>query len=153
MNKLYIMIGVPGAGKSTWIKHYFAAAATKTAVISKDCIRYMIWGENYVFSELTEPLVKDITRESIKCAVDNGFNIIIDETNIRKACRESIKELVTDEYEIIYVVFRNTDTLDRRMINPKGYSRDEWDAVIKGMVNSMEWPGEKECDRLINIYH
>jgi len=149
---MYILIGVPGCGKSTWAKENIDE---DTVVVCKDAFRSML-RMNYEFNSKYEPIVKSLQEEAIFCASLNGLNIIVDETNIKKSKREKLKKLVeptcfTPGYKIVYVVFRDTDTLDRRMNEPRGYSREEWDEVIKGMIKSMEWPKAEECDELILI--
>jgi len=138
---MYILIGVPGCGKSTWSKENINE---DTVVICKDAFRSML-RINYEYNMKYEPIVHDLQTAAITSAVKNGLDIIVDEVNIKKSKRDVLKELVPG-YEIIYVVFKNTDTLDRRMNDSRGYSREEWDAVIQGMIKSMEWPEADECD-------
>lgn len=146
MSKMYIMIGVPGCGKSTWSKEIIDE---NTVVVCKDAFRSML-RIDYEYNMKYEPIVHDLQTAAIASAVENGLNIIVDEVNINKAKRDVLKELVPG-YEISYVVFKNTDTLDRRMNEPRGYSREEWDEVIKGMIKSMEWPETDECDELMLV--
>lgn len=146
MNKMYIMIGVPGCGKSTWSRENINE---NTVVICKDAFRSML-RIDYEYNMKYEPIVHDLQTAAITSAAKNGLNIIVDEVNVNKYKRYLLKKLVPD-YEITYVVFKNTDTLDRRMNEPRGYSREEWDEVIKGMIDSMEWPSEEECDNLILV--
>ena len=155
MSKMYILIGVPGCGKSTWCKENIDE---KTVVVCKDAFRSML-RIDYEYNLRYEPIVHDLQTAAIASAVMNGLDIIVDETNIKKHKRDVLKKLVPTifnqgcytGYDIIYVVFKNTDTLDRRMNEPRGYTREQWDEVIKGMIASMEWPTENECDELLTI--
>jgi predicted kinase len=137
------MIGVPGSGKSTWIKNN----NTNAVIISKDDIRTMLWGY-YVYDSKTEPLVSDIASKAILSAVSRGFDIIVDETNICREKRLKLAEMASG-YEVVYVVFRNTDTLSRRIEDSKGISEDVWKDVITGMTETIEWPEPDEYDVLI----
>jgi len=141
MNKMYILIGIPGCGKSTWSKENINE---NTVVICKDAFRSML-RIDYKYNKKYEPIVHDLQTAAIISAANNELDIIVDEVNINKAKRDKLKEIVPD-YEIVYVVFKNTDTLDRRMNEPRGYTREEWNEVIQGMIESMEWPETDECD-------
>ena len=149
MNKMYILIGVPGCGKSTWAKDNIDK---ETVVVCKDAFRNML-RINYEFNPRYEKIVKDLQKAAIISAVVNGFNIIVDETNIKKSKRHDLKLLLEEDYfatyEVVYVVFRDTNTIDRRMKESRGYSREEWEEVIRGMVKDMEWPEAEECDEII----
>lgn len=150
MNKMYILVGVPGCGKSTWVKENLEE---NTVVVCKDAFRSML-RIDYEFNPLYEILVELLQNAAIAAAVKNGFNIIVDGTNIKKSKRDILKEIVkglSSDYKIIYVVFKNTDTLNRRMNEPRGYSREKWNAIIQGMIESMEWPEEDECDEYLSF--
>ena len=73
----------PACGKTTWAREkvsHDSESRRTWVIISKDSIRNML-GEYWV--ESREDLVRKIEWESARCAVQQGYNIIIDATNLR----------------------------------------------------------------------
>jgi predicted kinase len=150
---VWILVGIPGAGKSTWAKE--KAKDGNTIIISRDDLRYMIKGE-YIFDMRYEPLIKEMSRSMIADAMRAGFDIIIDETNITKRQRTEIIEFVKDNEDfddfasIIAVVFEEKENnLENRMREPRGLSRDLWESVINKMKDN--WEDITDDERFVKI--
>ena len=150
--KLYILCGLIGSGKSTWARE--KAKGDKTVIINKDQIRTMLEGE-YFFDNEYEQLVKQLAKISIIRALEKGFNVIVDETNITKIKRQIYFGLIKEfssiidynvKVEIMYFPEREKN-IENRMKDPKGQSRESWEAVYKGMVSSFEEPTIQELPR------
>ena len=152
--KLYITIGLPGSGKSTWSKK-IQKKEKNTIIISRDSIRTMLNG-GYAFVPEQEEYVLDLSRIAIKKAMQAGFNIIIDETLLKTVHRaELYRELFQNnlgyekdwrkKYKIIYVVFKMgldgylAYNLMRRKRDKKEQPFKIWEKVIKGMYST--WTG------------
>ncbi len=148
--KVYVTIGLPGSGKSTWAKN-IAKSDDNIVIINRDGLRSMIRGE-YVFDVRYERLIKEATDDMIMRSLESGFDVIIDETHIRKDRRQEIIDIVRDfdEYsscktEVVYVWFtENEKNVENRMKEPRGYDREKWTEVIAGMKKSFEYPEENE---------
>ena len=84
MHNLYLMIGIPGSGKSTWLKTH----ATDGKVISRDVIRYSLLqeGDEY-FSKENE--VYRIFVDEIRKSIDENENTYVDATNLNKFARNN----------------------------------------------------------------
>lgn len=83
----YLMIGMPGAGKSTWVKNNLP----DLPVVSRDIIRgYDEVGvsngvdDKKVGSKDQETLVTDIERREIKELCEKGEDFVVDDTNTGK---------------------------------------------------------------------
>lgn len=87
---LYLMIGIPGSGKSTWAREN----STKIGqLIPLDVIRKEIYG--YFPSELNEELESKVWSKAIKSAsncLNGNINTIIDSMALTKAFRKYIFE-------------------------------------------------------------
>lgn len=84
MNKPLVLVlqAPPACGKSTRAREYTRGEGSlKWVIVSKDDIRKML-GNYWVVSR--EDLVKKIEWESARCAVQGGYNVIIDSTNLRE---------------------------------------------------------------------
>lgn len=164
MSTVYLLIGLPGSGKSTWSRQ-LTKNNQDVIIISRDSFRTMIKDE-YTFNLRFEPFIKQATNKSIECAIENGFDVIVDETHIRKDRRleiiktirdyESSYGLITDIYgrtKIVYLWFtESTNNLENRMKEPRNHDIDQWKQVIEGMIKVFEEPTEDEgCDELIKI--
>lgn len=81
MGKLIVLQAPPACGKSTWAREHATGELAKSwIIISKDDIRKML-GDYWV--ESREDLVKKIEWQSAAIAAQQGYNIIIDATNLR----------------------------------------------------------------------
>ncbi|MEM1135391.1 MAG: AAA family ATPase [Bacteroidota bacterium] len=86
--KLLILSGLPASGKSTWAKNY--CAKNKDWVrINRDDLRYMR-GEYWIPKQ--EKLINDWENQCMLAALQRGYNVILDATNLNK---DRNKERVT----------------------------------------------------------
>lgn len=85
MNTLYIPIGLPGSGKSTWARAW-AKSVVPTVIVCRDDLRNMLYStpwspENEEFTRRTEAL---IVFEAIK----SGRDVVMADTNFDPAWRK-----------------------------------------------------------------
>ena len=132
--KAYLLIGLPGSGKSTWAKK--KAKDKNTFIVSRDAIRQAM-KYNYVFNFRYEDAVKDITFKMIASIVSYGFDVIIDETNVKRKRRLDLVQflkIINPQIKIFYLLFDGkNNNLANRMKEPKGYTKKQWQKVIDKM--------------------
>lgn len=93
MNKpkktLYIMIGIPGSGKSTWIQKHIDSFEDSVFLASRDAIRFLMLkdGEDYFVHENE---VYDEFINQIKLGLENCDVVIADATHITKGSRHKL---------------------------------------------------------------
>lgn len=161
MQKLILMCGLPGSGKSTIAQQTQQKTKENTIIISRDNLRTMLFGtyENYDFNKDNEALVKRITFGALDVAIEKGFNIIIDETNLTKKKRRSwiingrlMAEKCGIDLKIscVWVKTSKEECKKRRRIDNKE-SNNNWDAIIDGMVENWQTPNNDEFDKLFII--
>ena len=145
MKKLYVMVGVPASGKSTWIKDQIWALGltiVSTDAFVEDYARSQ--GKTYseVFDEYM-PTAVELMAEQVIRARELGHDIIWDQTSTTIATRAKKLRMLPDYYAIA-VVFRtpDRDTLDRRLISRPGKSIPRH--VVDNMINNWEEPTEDE---------
>jgi len=90
MQTAYILRGLPASGKTTWAKALIYNSLNKKFIkrVNKDELRTMF--DNYIFSNKNEKFVNNIQEAAIKLVLEQGNNVIIDNTHITN---ESVKKL------------------------------------------------------------
>lgn len=92
MSKFFMMIGLPGSGKSTEAKRI--AEKENAVIVSSDSIRKELYGNEEIQTDPAK--VFRLVEARIKEALKNGRNAIMDATNIsgkrRKAWLEGLKD-------------------------------------------------------------
>jgi predicted kinase len=140
-----MLIGIPGSGKSTWIKNQTWAlglTVVSTDAFVEDYARAQ--GKTYseVFTEYM-PTAVNLMAEQVVFAREHGHTIIWDQTSTTVASRTRKFNMLPD-YEHIAVVFKTPDhkELMRRLFSRPG--KDIPDHIIASMIASWEDPTEEE---------
>lgn len=99
MSNLYIMVGIPGSGKSYYLKD-------KTNVVSRDKVRFsIISNEDEYFSKEKE-VFKEFVRQ-IQEYIDKGEDVYADATHLNGVSRfKLMNALNLDKVDIIPIVMR-----------------------------------------------
>ena len=145
MPKCYQLVGVPGSGKSTWVKNQ--DWAKDCAIVSTD-----MWvdmeaertGKTYsqIFVDYMPHAVK-LMAIHVELAREKGMDIIWDQTSTTIASRTRKFNMLPD-YEHIAVVFKTPEhkELMRRLFSRPG--KEIPDHVIASMIASWVDPSEEE---------
>lgn len=144
MPKVYVLVGVPGAGKSTWVANQDWA---------KDCIyvssdRHVdeyaaSVGKTYneVFKEYATTAI-GMMLDDVVAAREAGKDIIWDQTSVNVKSRKKKFSMLPDYYHIA-VVFPTPDPEEhaRRLNRPGKHIPKE---VLDSMIKNFEMPTEEE---------
>lgn len=145
MPKLYVLVGVPGSGKSTWIDNQDWA---------KDCV--IISTDNHVenhaktlgktYTEVFEdymPTAVKLMADEVVSAREQNKDIIWDQTSTTVSSRKKKFKMLPDYYAIA-VIFKTPDEseLMKRLANRPGKTIP-WN-VITNMIDNFEMPTEAE---------
>ena len=113
MNKLYVLVGVPGSGKSTWVQNQ--EWAKDIPVVSTD--RFVEayakeQGKTYseVFEEYMPIAVRLMANQALICQA-NKLDVIWDQTSTTVATRAKKIRMLPNYYKIA-VVFKTPDTAE-----------------------------------------
>jgi len=145
MPKCYQLIGVPAAGKSTWIKDQIWALGL--TVVSTDA-----FVEDYArecgstYSEVFEdymPRAVELMANQVVFAREHGHTVIWDQTSTTVKSRARKFNMLPD-YHHIAIVFRTPelDVLKERLASRPG--KDVPWEVVQGMIDNWEEPTEDE---------
>lgn len=141
----YQMVGVPGAGKSTWIKNQIWALGMP--VISTDAFveDYALTQDktyNQVFDQYMSTAV-DLMSKQVMFYRAASVDLIWDQTSVTVKSRRKKFSMLPD-YEHIAVVFAtpDTDELARRLNSRPGKIIP--DHVVRSMITNFEMPTTAE---------
>jgi predicted kinase len=141
MPTLYVLVGVPGSGKSTWAHGQEWALSCAYINTDKFVEAYArTRGQTYseVFEFIMPQAVKMMTDEVI-AAREQGQDIIWDQTSTTMHSREK-KLIMLPDYRKIAVVFATPDAaeLSRRLNSRPGKVIP--DHVVNAMIENFEQP-------------
>jgi len=147
MPKCYQLVGVPGSGKSTWIKNQdwaLGLTIVSTDAFVEDYARQQ--GKTYseVFTDYM-PTAVDLMAEQVVRARTLGHTVIWDQTSTTVASRAK-KFRMLPNYEHIAVVFKTPEhkELMRRLTSRWESGKIIPEHVIASMIASWEEPTLEE---------
>lgn len=145
MPKLYMMVGVPGCGKTTWIKNQLWTR--DCVIVSTDFfVEQYALSVGSTYSEVFEqymPTAVKLMASQVARARDDGKDIIWDQTSTTVATRKKKFNMLPDYYAIA-VVFNTPPVQDlvRRLNSRPGKTIPL--NVVTDMINKFEMPTEEE---------
>lgn len=143
--KLYMLIGVPGSGKSTWIANQ--DWTKDIPIVSSDkFIDEHAAKEGKTYNEVFADYVKIATRlmdNQVLICKANNTDIIWDQTNTSVKSRKAKLDKL-EGYEKIAVVFRTPEKeeLDKRLVQRVGKHIPA--NVMESMIANLQEPTEEE---------
>lgn len=118
---LFLLIGPPASGKSTWVAKFLESASRPTTVVSSDDI-LETWGNanglSYAdaFTQCDHKWLKGEVNRIFDEAVKRGDDVIVDRTNMTKKIRRSFLSRVPKTTKTIGVLFEvDRDVLNERL--------------------------------------
>ena len=145
---VYIMCGLPGAGKDTYIKNNLS----ELPMVSRDVIRTELGitkdGEKGRGTDEEEKLVTTQENKEILNYCENRESFIVNNTHLKLKYRKQLIDSISKYKPKIIIVYVEAETLDLNLSRRTG---SRWEYVIKEMLASMEIPSENEANELIII--
>lgn len=145
MPRCYQLIGVPGSGKSTWIKNQIWALGL-TVVSTDNFVEDYAQSQGKTYSEVFDeymPTAVDLMSKVVIHAREHGHDIIWDQTSTIEKSRARKFRMLPD-YEHIAIVFAtpDADELAKRLASRPG--KNIPDHVMRSMIEGFEMPTEEE---------
>ena len=144
----YMMIGVPGSGKSTWIQQFLDSHPEEFVIISSDdLIEEYAQSQNKTYDQVFKEYVGIAEKqmyENAKIAFDKNINVIWDQTNLNPRARSKKLRLVPNRYHMTAVVFSTPGVQEhqRRLDSRTGKTIPQF--IIENMIQTMVPPNYEE---------
>jgi predicted kinase len=159
MATVYILIGLPGCGKSTWrAAHLRENAQRPTVIISTDDMVETIAREKGItYDEAHKQLnFKDATarmRAHFRQALNNGHDVIVDRTNMSRKSRKMFLKDLPEGYESVAVLFTVPDTVLKQRLEARAAATGKSIPadVLESMASRYMAPDREEFTRIVRI--
>lgn len=142
MSKLIILIGAPGAGKTTWCKHYLETHEAE--YVSRDEIRFSMVKENEEYFSKENQVYKEFIKK-INDALAQNKTVIADQTSLNKKARAKLINSLKEKPDEIIAVYlkKSLKTILKYNAKREGRCRVPEQSVIN-MFNAIEKPTKDE---------
>lgn len=141
MREVILTKGLPGSGKSTWAKEQLAKYPGKYKRVNKDDLRAML--DDSKWSKANESNVLGVRDLLILRHVRDGFDVIVDDTNLAPKHEEHIKQLVKGEAVVKIKDFTHV-SLETCIQNDLKRFASVGESVIRKMYNQFLKPAPEK---------
>ena len=149
--ELVVLIGLPGSGKSTYIKKHYKnhIVVSNDIIVDKYAEQHDI-DYNAAFKTLGLSKIIQSGKQDFTKAIKSNKSIVLDNTNLTKKIRKEYLDQAKG-YRKIAVIFKVSDkTLQKRLKQRKGKTIP--DDVLKKMQAEYEPPTKSEgYDEIIKV--
>lgn len=144
MKTIYIMVGIPGSGKSTWVKEQFLKLDEGFMVLNADTIRAELYGDESI--QGNPKMVFQILHDRFRRALLNNKikTIFIDNTSVDKKSRAQIFRLIENNCPECNINIKVFDDFEKAKEWNKGRDRIVPDEVMDRMIDKFEYPNQNE---------
>lgn len=130
--KILILIGIPASGKTTWAKD-FVKKNDKWVRVSRDDFRFMLKDLGKL-DHKDEELISENMDNVIENALYLGYNVVIDNTHVKKSHINEVIERFKYQADIDYQVF--DISLEKALERDKNRDKEVGEEVIRRMYNN-----------------
>lgn len=156
--EIYVLVGLPGSGKSTWTRNFLANVNNPFVVLSTDDVIERIAKEknssyNQAIKEHYNEADKEM-KQTAKNALKDKINVIWDQTNVGSNKRRKILSQVPKDYRKVAVVFEVDDKELYNRLNRRAEETGKFisSKIIEQMKKDYSEPSKNEgFDEVIKV--
>ncbi len=101
--KIILTIGIPASGKSTWSKNFISKNQNYVR-ICRDDFRYMLRNVGWLDPK-GEKAVTKMVKYAIESAINTGFNVVLDQTNVNLKYLDKTIDFCTQFADVHFQIF------------------------------------------------
>lgn len=144
----YVLVGLPGSGKSTWVREK-NRDGKYVLISSDDHLEMYAKSRGKTYSDVFDEYVKQATammRTDFKEAIEDGKSIIWDQTNMTSKKRKGILQQIPKNYRKIAVVFQLDPAELMRRLDKRAQDEGKHipNHILSSMAKSFEMPSKAE---------
>ena len=144
----YLMVGIPGSGKSTWVKQNLPG---DVEIISRDILRAKLGytkdaDDKAVLDKKAEDTVTKCQRDLIRKCGQEGRDIVIDDMNTGKYRKSMIQTLRDNGFRVVGV--KMNTPLETCIERRKGQISPE---IMRNISNKVIALSPEEVDMLVDV--
>lgn len=153
--KIIMLVGAPGAGKSTWIKKFLAVQDNPDSWViasTDDYVAKLAEETGVTYDDAFGAAIKEATKNLavvVSGAIAARKNVIWDQTNMRAKVRMGKISQFPKEYFKTAVVFPVPIDLEARLKSRPGKTIPKY--IVDGMIKSYEEPSLSEGFDVISL--
>lgn len=153
MSALYIMVGLPGSGKSTYAKETLLKANPDWAYVSRDEVRYQYVSDQEHYFDKEDEVYREFCNR-IEMYLLQNKNVIADATHLTVGSRKKLVNKLRVKPDKMYAIFMDTpfDTCMARNAERTGITRVP-DQQMYRMKNGFKRPEHYEGFETIYRIH
>jgi predicted kinase len=143
------LVGLPGSGKSTWMRSFLSKNSNYVVISSDDIIEEKCNVAGIAYSEGFDKFIGYATSEMKRRfneAISNKLNIILDQTNMSIKSRRSKMNNLSDDYEKTAMIFVVPDPVLKERLDHRAKTTGKVipEFVMNSMARSYEMPTKNE---------
>jgi predicted kinase len=147
MPTLYMLVGVAGSGKSTWLANQGFDPSRVRIISTDNIIERCAQEQGKTYSEVFRDEIKPATSQmnaELRQATKDRVDIVWDQTNLTKKSRAAKLASIPEDYHKVAVFFATPDAteLKRRLASRPGKTIPA--NIVLGMQSQLEPPSTEE---------
>lgn len=150
--EIIYLVGLPAVGKSTFItKNFPNHYVVSNDIIVEEYAKQHNMKYNEAFGKLSSKEVKRECKKRFNEAIENNYNIVIDNTNLTVRSRQLYEH---ENYRKVAYVFNISEEKHKQHIEKRLKETGKYvpESVIEQMKNIFVYPSKEEgFDEIINV--
>ncbi len=157
MPTCYLMVGVPGSGKSTYIKEVKKENPNLISVSSDEYLEEIAQKEGKSYSDVHKEHIKSATKwlnNRIASLISNKEDFIWDQTNLNpKSRKDKIQPLLKKGYDVCAITFELSAEEVKKRVKERGEATGKFipRSIMESMISNYVRPSYEEGFKSIYV--